>query len=232
MTEDEFKQRYYEAIGISPSDADWVGKASRALERAHDIRKFEIDLYWKRATYFWAFQIVAFASFGLLIRDGDSLSFGAIMGVSMFGFLAASAGVLIALGSKFWQDSWEAHVDMLEPADEARLSQVIVPKQRPQYSVTRVNQYLLMVIAAWWGVAFLYSAFPSITNWVETLPRTALGVAATIVLLGVAGGSWIWCRSRINGDAWYGSGGWLPYSSVGKVGAPLIIRRNRATHGN
>jgi hypothetical protein len=34
-----------------------------ALALAHDIRKFEIDLYWKRATYFWAFIAVAFAGF-------------------------------------------------------------------------------------------------------------------------------------------------------------------------
>jgi hypothetical protein len=26
-----------------------------ALQTALDVRKFEIDLYWKRATYFWPF---------------------------------------------------------------------------------------------------------------------------------------------------------------------------------
>jgi hypothetical protein len=30
-------------------------KRARALDRAMDIRKFEIDLYWKRARYFWTF---------------------------------------------------------------------------------------------------------------------------------------------------------------------------------
>ncbi len=27
-----------------------------AFKQASDIRKFEIELYWKRATYFWALQ--------------------------------------------------------------------------------------------------------------------------------------------------------------------------------
>jgi tRNA A-37 threonylcarbamoyl transferase component Bud32 len=34
-----------------------------ALKQALDIRKFEIDLYWKRATYFWAFIAVSFAGY-------------------------------------------------------------------------------------------------------------------------------------------------------------------------
>jgi hypothetical protein len=38
----------------------------KALELALDIRKFEIDLYWKRATYFWAFITAAFAGYGLV----------------------------------------------------------------------------------------------------------------------------------------------------------------------
>ncbi|QNR65148.1 hypothetical protein IAQ67_14620 [Paenibacillus peoriae] len=42
-------------------------KQKKALEMALDIRKFEIDLYWKRATYFWAFIAATFAGYFLLI---------------------------------------------------------------------------------------------------------------------------------------------------------------------
>ena len=38
-------------------------KQEKALEHALDIRKFEIDLYWKRATYFWTFIGATFAGF-------------------------------------------------------------------------------------------------------------------------------------------------------------------------
>ena len=36
---------------------------TKALERALDIRKFEIDLYWKRAAYFWTFIAATLAGF-------------------------------------------------------------------------------------------------------------------------------------------------------------------------
>ena len=32
-----------------------------------DIRKFEIDLYWKRAAYFWAFIAATFAGYFALL---------------------------------------------------------------------------------------------------------------------------------------------------------------------
>lgn len=34
-----------------------------ALERALDTRKFEINLYWRRATYFWTFIGATFGGF-------------------------------------------------------------------------------------------------------------------------------------------------------------------------
>ncbi|RCU08872.1 hypothetical protein DVA78_18575, partial [Acinetobacter baumannii] len=64
-----------EVIEIRPEDKDFFAefidcegpiikdsinhkKITMALDKAHDIRKFEIDLYWKRATYFFAFFTV------------------------------------------------------------------------------------------------------------------------------------------------------------------------------
>ncbi|WP_437438215.1 RipA family octameric membrane protein, partial [Vibrio cholerae] len=41
-----------------------------AFAQASDIRKFEIELYWKRATYFWALIAVAFAGF-FAVASGD-----------------------------------------------------------------------------------------------------------------------------------------------------------------
>ena len=35
----------------------------KAFEKIHDIRKFEIDLYWKRATYNWTFIAAIFAGY-------------------------------------------------------------------------------------------------------------------------------------------------------------------------
>jgi hypothetical protein len=42
-----------------------------ALKYAHDIRKFEIELYWKRAAYFWTFIGAAFAGYFVIQKDGE-----------------------------------------------------------------------------------------------------------------------------------------------------------------
>ncbi|MGC9946768.1 MAG: hypothetical protein ABSF64_10410 [Bryobacteraceae bacterium] len=55
------------------------GKRKEALEHAMDIRKFEIDLYWKRATYFWTFIGASLAGYAAVqasstIADKGDLS--------------------------------------------------------------------------------------------------------------------------------------------------------------
>jgi hypothetical protein len=228
MSEADFRERYYEAIGIAPTDSTWPEAASKALERAHKVRELEIELYWKRATYFWAFQVVAFATLGLLLRGEEPPSSEAVLATAALGTFTAVAGYLIARGSKFWQDSWEAHVDMLEPADEARLSQVIVLREAPQFSVTRVNQYLLQVIALWWTAIVLLAAFPDILLWVIELPEWVRSWSALALLALAISGLLFGCRSRISGRAWMGSGQWENYTSTRTRAQPKIIWRNRA----
>ena len=41
------------------------------MELAPDVRKFEIDLYWKRATYFWAFTGAALAGYLTVLTGKD-----------------------------------------------------------------------------------------------------------------------------------------------------------------
>lgn len=43
-------------------------KYIEAFKLAVDTRKFEIELYWKRATYFCAFIAMTFAGYGLVYR--------------------------------------------------------------------------------------------------------------------------------------------------------------------
>jgi len=66
MSPAERKARYLHTLNIEESDTD---KLQRALNRAYELRTFEIEHYWKRATYFWGFQVAIFAAFGLLWRE-------------------------------------------------------------------------------------------------------------------------------------------------------------------
>ncbi|TQP38712.1 hypothetical protein FLM09_19635 [Vibrio cholerae] len=55
-------ERYRKKFGIGDPEVPYSQKNKLALDYALDIRKFEIELYWKRATYFWALIAVALAS--------------------------------------------------------------------------------------------------------------------------------------------------------------------------
>src|SRR5690242_11288650 len=77
---DKIKQlsdaEYRAQFGIDPSD---VKKRKRALDSALDIRKFEIEHYWKRATYFWTLIAAAFTAYGVVqvasdVRDRNHLA--------------------------------------------------------------------------------------------------------------------------------------------------------------
>src|ERR1017187_9081897 len=123
-----FRNRYFQALGIG---IDEEPKLEAARRLAHDIRQFEIELYWKRATYFWAFQLIAFTTLGLLFKDGNivglgQLPLGRLLIPAPIGVITALAGYLTARGSKFWQKNWEAHVDLLEDETKKRLTHVIL----------------------------------------------------------------------------------------------------------
>lgn len=93
-------------------------KLKAALELAQDNRKFEIELYWKRATYFWTLIAAAFAGYfallgsdkGVNVDEKPLLAFA----ISCIGFVFTYAWFLVNRGSKLWQKNWENHVDMLE----------------------------------------------------------------------------------------------------------------------
>lgn len=88
-----------------------------ALKQALDIRKFEIELYWKRATYFWGFLIVIFAGyFAVLGSDtiGETSKLNMLLIISCIGFLFSAGWFLVNKGSKYWLNNWEKHVDNLE----------------------------------------------------------------------------------------------------------------------
>lgn len=49
-------------------------KLAKAYEKAWDARKFEIDNYWKRTTYFWAFQITSFTGYLAVLNSNSYTS--------------------------------------------------------------------------------------------------------------------------------------------------------------
>jgi hypothetical protein len=169
---------YFNQIGLpapgpgqsAPSPKGMNGESNswkQALDRAHDLRKFEIDLSWKRATYFWAFQATAFATIGLSSKDG-SVHPHIVLFAAMLGAVTGFVGYLSARGSKFWQQNWESHVDMLEEhGGDGRLTQIILTKGDLQHSVSRLNSALLLLLTLGWFALLFVFGFPNLRTFIH-----------------------------------------------------------------
>jgi hypothetical protein len=131
-------------------------RRAEALKVAHDIRKFEIDLYWKRATYFWTFIAAAFAGYFVLRKEGDAAS---VLVVSCLGFLFSLAWYFVNRGSASWQRNWEWHVDLLEDKITGPLYKIHINRYSYKFwdladpfpfSPARINNILALCVTLIW----------------------------------------------------------------------------------
>lgn len=144
-----------------------------ALNRAHEIRKFEIELYWKRAAHFWLLQAAVFTAIGLTWRFSTSVLSPLVpVALAALGSVTACAGYLSAKGSKFWQENWEHHIDMLEDEFEGRLHKTAyVGTGGVAWSVSGVNDRLALCFFLFW-LAILASAISAVdASWFRWLPN-------------------------------------------------------------
>src|ERR1035437_2713319 len=85
-------------------------KREYAYKLALEIRRFEIELYWKRTTYFWTLIAATFAGYFALASSGNSRAPGLLFLVSCIGLVLSTGWYLVNRGSKYWQANWESHV--------------------------------------------------------------------------------------------------------------------------
>lgn len=196
---------------FSDSEEKAGKKHKKALTAALDTRKFEIELYWKRATYFWAFIAVTFAAYGLVQRlDTDDKTFMSFF-LSCLGFILSFGWVLANRGSKQWQENWEHHVDHLEDAVIGPLYKITMPRNSPKgikqwldfifvgpskHSVSKINQLISTYIASMWLI--LIARSPKSWNiycWtnieIAVLFFTILGCLGLLFLARTHGGPYV-----------------------------------------
>ncbi len=153
---------------------------SRALDRAHEIRMFEIRMLWQRALFVWGFQLAVFiAVAGLLGASCEGEQSCAPQGINLIflcalsglGLLLAYALVQINEGSKFWQANWEYHIDMLEDEFEGKLHKTHLKRVKGEdekkdesekkvkneqiVSVSKVNKHISWFLFWFWAIVFL-----------------------------------------------------------------------------
>lgn len=151
MIGDEYKR----AFGL-PGNA--TVEPGKALKVALDIRKFEIGLYWQRATYFWAFLALAVGGYFTLLvsKDPTRAEKGeGLLTISCLGIVFSVAWYCVNRASKFWQENWEKHVDLLEDAEVGPIYKTVLHDDDLRFwdlsgpypfSVSKVNQLLSLFV--------------------------------------------------------------------------------------
>lgn len=176
MNKEEYLQKF-----SSEDKAEINSKHVEAFKLAIETRKFEIELYWKRATYFWAFIAVTFVGYGLTQRLPVSERGFLEFFLSCFGFILSLGWFFANRGSKQWQENWEHHVDHLEDKVTGPLYKLVLRRGPPQsilewiefiitgpskHSVSKINQLISLYITLMWLV-LIYNSQDSwqISNW-------------------------------------------------------------------
>lgn len=122
-----------------------------SYNKAWEAKNFEIENYWKRAAYFWAFQVASFAGYFTVL---GSLAYSKNPQVLYFviciGFITSLAWALINKGSKTWQRHWEKHVDMLEDQITGPLYKIVTTNRT--YSVSKINEIVSRFFVFTWFI--------------------------------------------------------------------------------
>lgn len=172
------KEEYLEHLLKDVPEYKRLSVIQEAYKTALDTRKFEIDLYWKRATYFWTFIAAIFLAFYTIInlnglfRINDSIGsesikpkkiieilvYIMIFGVGLLGYAFSLGWYFVNRGSKLWQENWEKHIGFLEDYLNGPLFKTVIKPNLEfsrfnsyyPYSVSKVNQMLSLFVTAFW----------------------------------------------------------------------------------
>jgi len=199
-------------------NACYYKKAKAALDRAHDIRKFEIELLWKRAAYVATFQTLLFAALGLSFRAENNvgLVFSFQIATCVAGVISSFFWRLINKGSKFWHENWTYHIDFLENEFEGKLHKTVLysgddykskanslnAKTQP-YSVSRVNIAISnLFCVAWSGLLFvllfkLFAPFSDTTIPVFAGKEWPVLLGVVLLCVAVLGTVVFWRNGRL-----------------------------------
>jgi hypothetical protein len=171
-------------------------KKREALKYALEIRSFEIDLYWKRATYFWAFIGATLTGYGVVQASQIPSKVDLSVALACLGLVFSFGWFCANKGSKQWQENWENHVDLLEDDITGPLYKVVVRKAKPKwyslrrlerlivgparFSVSKINQIISLFVTALWGFLLWMTLQPSPTTGTVNWKHKAMIAAAAI----------------------------------------------------
>ncbi|WP_347141290.1 MULTISPECIES: RipA family octameric membrane protein [Bacteroidales] len=160
LTSEEYIDKLNES---KPDKNEW----KELLKIAMETRKFEIELYWKRANYFWLFVAAFFVAYYQTIPSENKQTEVENILFIVGGYFFSIGWYLANRGSKYWQENWEKHIAVLSRHLKTPIFELLksnenkiweLSKSYP-YSVSRINQGLNIVVIFIWLVLFIYRIY-------------------------------------------------------------------------
>ena len=155
-----------------------------ALEICLAAREFELELFWKRALFFWGFIASAFIGFASTYPDQPVIA----IAISCFGAVCSFCWTLANRGSKYWYESWETKAkragkevvkDLFEREEKENLDGLWHAKR---FSVSRIAIALSEYTCLLWLVILSYQVLEYFGY--RTIARESEGVMIAVLLLG------------------------------------------------
>ena len=194
-TYESYRKDYFQAM----FDTEYPEREriEAALNRAHEIRQFEISLYWKRSLFFWGFVLTLFGVLGLMLTAEKPTSLTDFMPVIIapLGFFTTCAWYYIEKGSKAWMANWELHIDYLEDDITGKLHKTTLwlnGKRYNFFSASKITQTVIFAFGVFWFLTSVFVTlnallpdklecfFCSATNFFEDWPW--VGIVTSILL--------------------------------------------------
>lgn len=165
--EEKIQKAYFQAVfgEEEPCDEKKEGlckeKIKAALDCAHEIRRFEIGLYWQRSLFFWGFITTFFGAFMLLfqIEKRGMLEAVSLVILSYLGVFTAFAWEYIARGSKSWMQNWEGHIDFLESRVTGNLYKTTIGTAKEFYSVSNIHLSFVCAVEILWIILSMFAGY-------------------------------------------------------------------------
>lgn len=227
FNDDEYIQKVFRDNIIDKSTFSLMKKAS---ELSYDVRKFEIELFWKRGTYYWAFILASFTAYKLV--DFNKLSFSYLVG---FPFLSKFVMLIISFLCFFFclswvlvnkQKNWESHIDALEERFSGKLYQTFLntkhsdfkkcplSKQAYDYSVTKITtigSIVLICVSAFlclFHVVLFWGKLRDIVLTLDIDSVSFLAGIAIIILMCIATWRLMQCAGNVDENKKQAEGAW------------------------
>lgn len=142
---------------------NYEGNKQEVFKHILDIRKFEIELYWKRTSFFWTIIGSIIAGYFIVFSKSDNStnSNKILFCLANLGLIFSVGWYFVNRGSKFWQVNWEKHMDTIEDDIIGPLYKTTINKEYYRkkffrlvspfpFSVSKINQVLNLVLISFW----------------------------------------------------------------------------------